>query len=147
MIALISLLLLIGLQASSPVDAKKCPELYRRYSAQHTFCLSANNTCSILKRGVTDKDKKLIVKLHNDYRSKVATGQESHAGGMPKAANMLEMIWDDELASVAQKLAETCNYGHDCNNCRRVKAFSVGQNIGNVNGMGSPFQMLIGSNS
>uniref|UniRef100_A0A4Q8KBT8 U12-Sparatoxin-Hju1c_1 n=1 Tax=Heteropoda jugulans TaxID=1358901 RepID=A0A4Q8KBT8_9ARAC len=57
MIALISLLLLIGLQASSPVDAKNSPELYRRYSAQHTFCLPANNTCSILKRGVTDKDK------------------------------------------------------------------------------------------
>ena len=101
----------------------------------NTRSVPPNRDCSIAKRGVTEKDKELILKLHNDYRSKVATGQEKNAGGLPTAANMLEMVWDNELSAVAQKLAETCKYGHDCNTCRRVQAFSVGQNIGKSNGL------------
>ena len=117
---IISLPLLL-LAVSLATRAQRCPDLYKRFSSQHTFCLPPNRACSIVKRGVTENDKELIVKLHNDYRSKVATGQERNGGGLPTAANMLEMVWDDELSAVAQKLAETCKYGHDCNPCRRVK--------------------------
>lgn len=28
--------------------------------------------------------------------------------------------WDDELAAVAQRLAEQCLFEHDCNECRKV---------------------------
>ena len=121
---------LLLLAVSLATHAQRCPRLYKRFSAEHTFCLPPNRDCSIVKRGVTENDKELIVKLHNDYRSKVATGQERNGGGLPTAANMLEMVWDEELSAVAQKLAETCIFKHDCGSCRRVRAFSVGQNIG-----------------
>lgn len=77
---------------SSGDDEEKCPGIYKRFSAEHTFCLSANDSCSIITRGVTDTEKEFILQLHNEYRSKVATGQEDEAGGMPSASNMLEMV-------------------------------------------------------
>uniref|UniRef100_A0A1E1WW85 Putative cysteine-rich protein n=1 Tax=Tityus obscurus TaxID=1221240 RepID=A0A1E1WW85_TITOB len=42
---------------------------------------------------------------------------------------MLEMEWDDELAQIAQKLTDQCVYKHDCDDCRKVENFDVGQNI------------------
>ncbi|CAL1261143.1 unnamed protein product, partial [Larinioides sclopetarius] len=42
---------------------------------------------------------------------------------------MMEMVWDDELAMIAQKHAETCKFEHDCGDCRRVDRFKVGQNL------------------
>ena len=42
---------------------------------------------------------------HNELRSKVANGQEDRGvdGAQPKAANMVELVWSDELAEVAQR--------------------------------------------
>ncbi|GIX99830.1 hypothetical protein CDAR_460641 [Caerostris darwini] len=102
---------------------------YLKFSPMHSYCLPPNPQCELLDTGVTNADKQLVVKLHNEYRQKVATGHERHAGGMPPAANMLEMVWDNELAAVAQKHAEQCKFEHDCNECREVDRFSVGQNI------------------
>ena len=42
---------------------------------------------------------------------------------------MMELEWDDELAAVAQRHADQCQVGHDCNDCRRVARFKVGQNV------------------
>ena len=47
----------------------------------------------------------------------------------PPASNMMEMQWDEELAMVAQRLADQCKFGHDCSDCRRVSRFRVGQNL------------------
>uniref|UniRef100_A0A4V2H9H4 U26-Hexatoxin-Hf1c_1 n=1 Tax=Hadronyche formidabilis TaxID=426499 RepID=A0A4V2H9H4_HADFO len=105
-----------------------CPSLYLRYSEHHTYCLPANSTCKIEKNGVKDDDKEVILREHNAYRSKVATGKES-TYSLPAASNMLQMVWDDELASVAQKHADQCVFEHDCKECRRVKNFGVGQNL------------------
>ncbi|GIY00508.1 hypothetical protein CEXT_627681 [Caerostris extrusa] len=103
---------------------------YLKFSPMHSYCLPPNPQCELLDTGVTNADKQqLVVKLHNEYRQKVATGQERGAGGMPPAANMLEMVWDNELAAIAQKHAEQCKFDHDCNECREVDRFSVGQNI------------------
>ncbi|GBO43107.1 hypothetical protein AVEN_218138-1, partial [Araneus ventricosus] len=38
-------------------------------------------------------------------------------------------VWDDELAAIAQKWADNCVYQHDCNDCRAVDDYPVGQNI------------------
>ncbi|KAF8764848.1 CRISP/Allergen/PR-1 like protein [Argiope bruennichi] len=102
---------------------------YKKFSPNHTGCKSRNPRCNIVDNRVSDDDKKLLVKLHNQYREKVAMGRESAAGGLPTASNMLEMVWDDELANIAQKHAETCEFEHDCNDCRRVDQFGVGQNL------------------
>ena len=49
--------------------------------------------------------KDAIVSKHNDLRSKVANGLEVLGvdGTQPKAANMRELVWNDELAEVAQR--------------------------------------------
>merc|ERR1719334_2205730 len=49
-----------------------------------------------------DKDKNAIVALHNRYRSEVK----------PAAIDMKPMYWDDGLATLAQKWADTCVYKH-----------------------------------
>ena len=45
------------------------------------------------------------MKKHNDLRSKVANGLETRGndGPQPKASNMMELVWNDELAEVAQR--------------------------------------------
>ena len=40
---------------------------------------------------------------------------------------MLEMTWDDEIAAVAQRWADQCQFGHD--SIRDVSRFKVGQNV------------------
>ena len=78
---------------------------------------------------MTNGDKNVIVSLHNKLRSQVALGQEFRgvAGAQPPASNMLEMSWDDELAVVAQRWADQCQFGHD--SVRDVGRFKVGQNV------------------
>ena len=45
------------------------------------------------------------MKKHNEQRSKVANGLETRGndGPQPKASNMMELAWNDELAEVAQR--------------------------------------------
>ncbi|XP_060063996.1 cysteine-rich venom protein-like isoform X2 [Ylistrum balloti] len=84
----------------------------------HTACLSASNTAT--SAGVSASDQTLIVNTHNTFRSSVS----------PTATNMRQMSWDDEVAMIAQKWAEYCQYGHDDGYSRYIPGrFSVGQNI------------------
>ncbi|XP_074025750.1 venom allergen 5 2 [Leptinotarsa decemlineata] len=76
-------------------------------------------------RRISSFDKELILDLHNAMRQSIALGQ---IGGQPPASNMMEMKWDEELASKAQKWASSCNSEiHDQQ--RNVPRFTVGQNI------------------
>ena len=47
----------------------------------------------------------MLVRIHNDYRRRVAKGRENRgsAGPQPPAQDMFELVWDDELARVAQR--------------------------------------------
>ena len=47
-----------------------------------------------------------IVNLHNKHREQVASGSKA---GFSSASNMLELKWDDELASLAQTQANGLN--------------------------------------
>ena len=49
--------------------------------------------------------KDTILNKHNELRSLVANGEEERGvdGGQPKAANMRELAWNEELAEVAQR--------------------------------------------
>ena len=51
------------------------------------------------------------------------------SSSQPPAANMIELVWDEELASVAQRHADQCVFSHDCADCRQVQRFRVGQNL------------------
>uniref|UniRef100_A0A482ZDZ1 U25-Liphistoxin-Lm1h_1 n=1 Tax=Liphistius malayanus TaxID=1203467 RepID=A0A482ZDZ1_9ARAC len=102
--------------------------IYAKFTPEHTLCKPPNTQCNLLANTVSNDDKNLIIKLHNDFRSKVASGQET-TGGQPKAADMKQLEWDSNLANVAQKHAEQCVYGHDCKECRLLDGYSsVGQN-------------------
>merc|ERR1712112_678019 len=45
----------------------------------------------------------------------------------PKASNMREMVWNDELAAVAQRWADQCTFGHDKDR-NKLDGTYVGQN-------------------
>ena len=60
-------------------------------------------------------EKRIVVDIHNRYRSRVASGQEARGAPGPQrpAANMLELTWDDELEFIAQTWADQCQFGHN----------------------------------
>ncbi|XP_064470480.1 CRISP/Allergen/PR-1-like [Ornithodoros turicata] len=104
-----------------------CEVLTTHFTKWHTLCLPKNASCKILAKDVDVKSKLLILDIHNKLRSTIANGEQA---GLPSAANMMELEWDDDLAAVAQAHAEQCVSKHDCAECRAlVKYPYVGQNI------------------
>lgn len=65
---------------------------YAKFTPEHSFCKPRNPKCKIFDTGLNATDKLLLVELHNKYRSKIAQGKETRAGGMPPAADMLEIV-------------------------------------------------------
>ncbi|TRY61987.1 hypothetical protein TCAL_10710 [Tigriopus californicus] len=105
---------------------------YCQISPQHTVCRfqGLSERCGVPHaQGLNSNEMKTVVELHNKLRSGLANGQEGRGspGPQPSAANMLEMVWDDELAAIAQRWADQCNFSHDDN--RDVMRFRVGQNL------------------
>lgn len=100
----------------------------------HTLCKfeGRNATCDFYDgEPLTNKDKKDIVKIHNDMRREVARGDQKNGkpGPQPDAADMKELKWDDEIAKMAQMWVNQCrNLEHD-SSCRKVQRFKVGQNL------------------
>ncbi|KAH7982486.1 hypothetical protein HPB52_005293 [Rhipicephalus sanguineus] len=92
---------------SSAVVAKPCRPAYwnTRNGVVHTACQPRNRNCTILLRGLSNREKKDFLRRHNKLRSLIAMGRLK---GFKPAANMYELVWDDELAEVAQALADQC---------------------------------------
>ncbi|XP_053959432.1 antigen 5 like allergen Cul n 1-like [Anastrepha ludens] len=79
---------------------------------------------------MTNKLKRLFVDHHNEYRNKLAGGQQEFKGGgkFPIATRMREVLWDDELAYIAGEHAKRCHMAHD--ECRSTERFpGAGQNL------------------
>lgn len=99
----------------------ECPLLARNIaSLNHTACAEAHPRLeeSILP---SEDDIKEIVDYHNRIRAELAH----------EAVDLRELTWDQSLAQMALRKAETCNHEHDCNSCRRLlnnRSISVGQN-------------------
>jgi hypothetical protein len=80
-------------------------------SAVVLVCLSlATRVCADL----TQAEKDEVLKIHNDFRRAVAQGNvlDVNSVAQPKASNMREMVWSDELAAGAQEWAERCRFEH-----------------------------------
>nr|XP_050043769.1 CRISP/Allergen/PR-1-like [Dermacentor andersoni] len=111
---------------------QECREEYKKQRPSHTACLAPNKECTIDAGGVSATERELILKTHNDYRSMVAMGKIKH---FPEAKNMLQLRWDEELASVAQAKADQCTPDsgklmHDKPEDRFTTKFkSTGQNL------------------
>jgi len=88
-------------------------------SEDHTMCkwTGPSTSCAAMTiyRGVTEAGMAAILDRHNDLRRRVAKGEET--GGInppqPQAANMRKLVWDAELAEIAQRLVDQCIFQHD----------------------------------
>ncbi|KAF6202933.1 hypothetical protein GE061_003340 [Apolygus lucorum] len=81
--------------------------------------------CKSMKNEMTPKMRKDLMRLHNEFRNKIAGGSLK---GWPSAADMAKVTWDENLAKSAQRWATQCSDGHD--KCRITPEFEVvGQNI------------------
>lgn len=108
------------IQSNSSNDPNQiCLAHYIQFNVNHTACVKPNPSCKIKIRGVKQSDRYLIIDEHNRWRNHLASGNESHRG-FPSSADMLQFEWDDELAYVAQKHAEQCEFEHDCYDCRKT---------------------------
>ncbi|KAH6932404.1 hypothetical protein HPB50_005316 [Hyalomma asiaticum] len=128
-----SLFLVCTMWISSPTPARAvCRPEYRKRPT-HTACQHPAPWCKVNVSGVEAAERALILKLHNDYRSQVAQGR---LPGFPPAADMQELMWDDEMADVAQAHASLCvppggPLSHDKLEDRFTTRFdSTGQNLG-----------------
>ncbi|XP_051164449.1 venom allergen 3-like [Leptopilina boulardi] len=86
-------------------------------------------SCITEKNGLSPGEKESILVKHNKLRKCLASGAEgtgSNNYGQPAAAYMPDLEWDEKLAKLAQKWADTCNYGHD----RCLFGNAMGQNLG-----------------
>jgi len=83
----------------------------------------------VITSGVSSEESDIIVTVHNEFRQKVASGLEKDGspGPQPPASDMLEMSWDEELATMAQRWANHCEFKFDKG--RSVVRFRVGQNL------------------
>ncbi|XP_033214828.1 venom allergen 3-like isoform X2 [Belonocnema kinseyi] len=88
--------------------------------------------CPAYGFGLTGQEKQAILSHHNELRRRVAAGMETQGspGPQPPTKFMPDLAWDNELAIIAQTLADTCKFEHD--KCRDVERFPVGQNIASI---------------
>uniref|UniRef100_A0A224XJN9 Putative scp-like extracellular protein n=1 Tax=Panstrongylus lignarius TaxID=156445 RepID=A0A224XJN9_9HEMI len=89
-------------------------------------CALACPNSKLLWKGVTAEDKEIILDVHNRYRQAISLGR---IRGQPSATNMLEMTWDEELATMAQNWANQCEFRHDPDLGTASARFPVGQNL------------------
>ncbi|XP_043468743.1 venom allergen 3-like [Leptopilina heterotoma] len=110
----------------------------------HTMCRFTNpqSVCGARVSSLTRAQRNEIVNIHNEFRRRVASGNEPRGspGPQPRARNMPNMAWDAELATIAQRWANQCRFGHDT--CRNVRRFQVGQNIASAWTTGSNLSSL-----
>merc|ERR1712203_264372 len=102
---------------------------YCAIDSQHTMCLHTgpSDACTgkTILRAMTEAGKTTILAKHNELRRRVAKGEES---GQPAAADMRELVWDDELEAIAQRWADQCTFEHDSVRTM-LDGTRVGQNL------------------
>jgi len=103
---------LLGIFAFGQVTPTNYCAIYTPINPDHTMCHPLNG------EAVSAADKATILTKHNEARS------------VAKAANMLNMTWDADLAELAQRWVNTCPGGHEVQNYDRYMFgfYTVGQN-------------------
>ncbi|CAO1439202.1 unnamed protein product [Diamesa serratosioi] len=83
---------------------------------------------------ITAAQRNLILDTHNQLRSRIALGQQPR---FSTARRMAQMVWNNDLAYLAELNTRTCQMAHDP--CRNTPAFRwAGQNLG-ASGTSGPF--------
>ena len=84
-------------------------------------------TAKTVERDLTEAAKQALVDKHNELRRKVARGEETN-GPQPAASNMRKLVWNEELAVIAQRWADQCSFEHDTAR-QKTDGTWVGQNL------------------
>lgn len=97
--------------------APGCLPEYEAMPKPHTMCVFDDEP-TVTEFGLSEERIEFIVDKHNEYRA------------MEPAVDMTKMYWDDAIAVIAQKLAQSCHKGHDENYHRLVPGYNIpiGQN-------------------
>ncbi|XP_016989513.1 antigen 5 like allergen Cul n 1-like [Drosophila rhopaloa] len=107
-------------------QSKLCPK-GQTHVACESFYKSLHRTCAAKETTFVNMTTQAenIVKHHNERRYLLASGKDS---SLPRAARMVAMQWDEDLAAVAGFNARMCVAKHD--DCRNTVKFPrSGQNI------------------
>ncbi|CAD5220134.1 unnamed protein product [Bursaphelenchus okinawaensis] len=66
---------------------------------------------------LSDSGKKAFLSNHNEHRRSIAKGNEKNKNqqAMPKATNMLKMVYNKDLEKKADDWAKACNFEHTPN--------------------------------
>jgi len=98
-------------------------------SRGHSRCKNKGQSekckCVTIYRTLSKDAKQAILDKHNELRRKVAKGEERN---QPKAADMREMVWNDELETMAQRWADQLTT-HRNKDRRKLDGTYVGQNV------------------
>ncbi|XP_063242903.1 venom allergen 5-like [Bacillus rossius redtenbacheri] len=80
---------------------------------------------AVFRQGLNATERTALLDQHNALRSRVARGEESRGqpGPQPAASNMRTLVWDAELARLAQNWANQCVFRHN------LCGGDVGQNL------------------
>ncbi|XP_038219734.1 CRISP/Allergen/PR-1 [Zerene cesonia] len=122
-------------------DQPYCSLRYRRLcqgKGRHVACQfpvpGASPSCSnYTKIKFTSDLRHFITHYINRRRQRIAAGSERVRGGaiLPKPQVMMWVEWDRELAHLAQRLADQCQFVHD--DCRATVRYPyAGQSVGEV---------------
>ncbi|XP_043232236.1 venom allergen 3-like [Amphibalanus amphitrite] len=115
---MLSLLLLATSLVASAQNVDYCS-----MCSDHTMCLYPNDgpgdTCTtVLERNVNGQEQTEILAAHNAIRRRVKNGDFAN-NNLPAAEVMPDLSWNDQLAVVAQRWADQCNFNHDA--CRKIE--------------------------
>jgi len=112
---------------------------YPGYTEENLMCkyqgMGPKCNGKICARDLSNNEKMAIVKKHNELRNNVALGKEKQGVngiGQPAAADMNQLTWDEDLALLAQRWADQCQYEHDPSGGRTIpdkKMMPIGQNL------------------
>ncbi|XP_043468879.1 venom allergen 3-like [Leptopilina heterotoma] len=134
MVQLRSLTLFVIFSVIVLISGQPSRQDYCRICRTHTMCLfpdpNPHRVCPVSHVGLNSDQIREILELHNSLRQKVASGGETRGnpGPQPPAISIPDLVWDDELAIIAQRWVNQCRFSMD--SCRHVQRFFVGQNIG-----------------
>ncbi|XP_032523596.2 uncharacterized protein LOC116774919 isoform X1 [Danaus plexippus] len=133
--------ILIIASAMRSDDQTYCTLRYRRLcmgKGSHVACqfplAGAGASCSnYTKIKFTNVLKHFVTSYINRRRQRIASGSERVRGGAPLPR---PEVWDKELAFLAQRLADQCNFVHD--DCRATVRYPyAGQSVGEVHWRGT----------
>jgi len=84
--------------------------------------------CDIKMRVLDQVGVDSILKQMNMRRNEVAGGIGMDDNKQPTASNMKKLVWNDEVATIAQRWADQCSMHHDTGHRATLDGVNTGQN-------------------